>query len=34
MVWMINADWETYVYGFTDLVKLDLREVISKVDYL
>ena len=25
------ADRETYVYGYTDLLKLDLREVLHKV---
>ncbi len=32
MEWMISADRETYVYGYTDLLKLDLREDISKID--
>ena len=30
MVWMINADRETYVYGVTDLLKLHLREAFLK----
>ena len=30
MVWMINADRETYVYGATDLLKLHLREAFLK----
>ncbi|WP_400075860.1 alpha/beta fold hydrolase [Winogradskyella sp. R77965] len=29
--WIINTDRETYVYGFTDLLKLDLREDIIKI---
>lgn len=29
--WMLQADRETYVYGYTDLLKLDLREAISKI---
>lgn len=29
--WMIEADRETYVYGYTDLLKLDLREDIGKI---
>lgn len=29
--WMLDADRETYVYGYTDLLKLDLREVIVKI---
>ncbi len=32
MEWMITADRETYVYGYTDLLKLDLRKDISKID--
>ncbi|VXB52090.1 alpha/beta fold hydrolase [Maribacter litoralis] len=30
--WMILADKETYVYGYTDLLKLDLREDLSKIN--
>ncbi len=29
--WMLQADRETYVYGYTDLLKLDLREDLSKI---
>ncbi|MGO3183532.1 MAG: alpha/beta fold hydrolase [Aequorivita sp.] len=29
--WMINSDRETYVYGYTDLLKLDLRPELSKI---
>ncbi|WP_350284138.1 alpha/beta hydrolase [uncultured Croceitalea sp.] len=29
--WIVQADRETYVYGYTDLLKLDLREDISKI---
>jgi pimeloyl-ACP methyl ester carboxylesterase len=29
--WMVQADRETYVYGYTDLLKLDLREDIAKI---
>ena len=29
--WMIKADRETYVYGYTDLLKLDLRENIANI---
>lgn len=29
--WMILADKNTYVYGYIDLLKLDLREDISKI---
>lgn len=29
--WMLKADRETYVYGYTDLLKLDLREDLSKI---
>ena len=29
--WILLADRETYVYGYTDLLKLDLREDISKI---
>lgn len=29
--WILKADRETYVYGYTDLLKLDLREDISKI---
>lgn len=30
--WIANTDRETYVYGYTDLLKLDLREDISKIN--
>ncbi len=30
--WILQADRETYVYSYTDLLKLDLREDISKID--
>jgi len=29
--WMMTADRETYVYGYTDLLKIDLRESLAKV---
>lgn len=29
--WIIQSDRETYVYGYTDLLKLDLREDIAKI---
>lgn len=29
--WILMADRETYVYGYTDLLKLDLREDIAKI---
>jgi len=29
--WILIADRETYVYGYTDLLKLDLREDIAKI---
>ena len=29
--WMVASDRETYVYGYTDLLKLDLREDISRI---
>ncbi|MDG5491139.1 alpha/beta fold hydrolase [Psychroserpens sp. SPM9] len=29
--WILKADRKTYVYGYTDLLKLDLRESISKI---
>ncbi|WP_282042280.1 alpha/beta fold hydrolase [Winogradskyella flava] len=29
--WIINTNRETYVYGFTDLLKLDLRKDIAKI---
>lgn len=29
--WILKADRETYVYGYTDLLKLDLREDIAKI---
>lgn len=30
--WILKTDRETYVHGYTDLLKLDLRVVISKID--
>lgn len=30
--WILNTDRETYVYGYTDLLKLDLREVIGQIN--
>lgn len=29
--WIMQADRKTYVYGYTDLLKLDLREDIAKI---
>lgn len=29
--WVLQSDRETYVYGYTDLLKLDLREDIAKI---
>ncbi|WP_452229346.1 alpha/beta fold hydrolase [Lacinutrix sp. MEBiC02404] len=29
--WMVEADRKTWVYGYTDLLKLDLRNVLHKV---
>ncbi len=29
--WMLQADRETFVHGFTDLLKLDLRDSIAKI---
>ncbi len=29
--WIMEADRKTYVYGYTDLMKLDLREAIAKI---
>ncbi|NMH89287.1 alpha/beta fold hydrolase [Flavivirga algicola] len=29
--WILEADRETYVYGYTDLMKLDLREDVAKI---
>lgn len=29
--WILRADRKTYVYGYTDLLKLDLRTVLDKV---
>jgi len=29
--WILDADRKTWVYGYTDLLKLDLRNVLSKV---
>lgn len=30
--WIVMADRQTYVYGFTDLLKLDLRETIAEIN--
>ncbi len=30
--WILEADRKTWVYGYTDLLKLDLRNVLSKVN--
>ncbi len=30
--WMKQADRETYVYGYTDYLKVDLREEVSKIE--
>ena len=30
--WSINADRKTYVYGYTDLLKLDLRDKLSNIN--
>ena len=30
--WILNTDRQTYVYGYTDLIKLDLREAIAKIE--
>ena len=29
--WSINADRETYVFGYTDLLKLDLRPTLPEI---
>jgi pimeloyl-ACP methyl ester carboxylesterase len=29
--WILNSDRETYVYGYTDLLKLDLRESLKAI---
>ncbi len=29
--WMVKADRETYVYGYTDLLKLDFRETLKEI---
>jgi pimeloyl-ACP methyl ester carboxylesterase len=29
--WILEADRETYVYGFTDLLKLDLRPILTSI---
>jgi len=29
--WILEADRQTYVYGYTDLLRIDLREVLTKV---
>ena len=29
--WIMQADRKTYVYGYTDLLKLDLRQSVSKI---
>lgn len=30
--WIVEADRKTWVYGYTDLLKLDLRNVLSKIE--
>lgn len=30
--WIVNADRKTYVYGYTDLLKLDLRETLKGIN--
>ena len=30
--WMLKADRETYVYGYTDILKIDLRDALTKVN--
>lgn len=30
--WSLQADRETYVYGYTDLLKLDLRPILQEID--
>lgn len=30
--WIVNTDRKTYVYGYTDLLKLDLRESLKKIN--
>jgi pimeloyl-ACP methyl ester carboxylesterase len=30
--WIVRADRKTYVYGYTDLLKLDLREDLKKIN--
>jgi pimeloyl-ACP methyl ester carboxylesterase len=30
--WMVQADRETYVYGYTDLLKLDLRDALAMIE--
>jgi pimeloyl-ACP methyl ester carboxylesterase len=30
--WSVKADRETYVYGYTDLLKLDLRDKLSGIE--
>lgn len=30
--WILQADKNTYVYGYTDLLKLDLRESVSQIN--
>jgi pimeloyl-ACP methyl ester carboxylesterase len=29
--WMMEADRETYIYGYTDLLKIDLRESLTRI---
>ena len=29
--WILKADRKTYVYGYTDLLKLDLRELVAQI---
>jgi pimeloyl-ACP methyl ester carboxylesterase len=30
--WTMQADRKTYVYGYTELLKLDLREILQQVN--
>ncbi|NKI31163.1 alpha/beta fold hydrolase [Croceivirga thetidis] len=30
--WMVQADRETYVYGYTDYLKVDLRDAVSQIE--
>ncbi len=31
IAWMLQADRETYVYGYTDYLKVDLRETVAQI---